>query len=79
MVFGWNMGAVNLALVWLERRHQGCCPYPSAEIVDSQRVKITREGNERGYGKQVKRRQRHVVVDTLGHLPKVLIFAWLSN
>jgi putative transposase len=57
------------------RRKVGRHKHPTAGALDSQSVKTSHLGGERGYdsGKKVRGRKRHILVDTMGLLLKVVV------
>ena len=69
---------VNAALRREVRVSLGREPEPSAAIVDSQSIKTSSvRGDARGYdgGKKIQGRKRHLLVDTLGLLLRVIVLA----
>jgi len=68
---------INTSLRERVRQAAGRQAQPSLAMIDSQSVKTTEVGGEHGFdgGKKVNGRKRHILVDTMGNLLKVIAHA----
>ena len=66
---------IHATLVKMVRKRLGKRPCPTVGIVDSQSVKTSSTGGEKGFdgGKKILGRKRHLVVDTLGLIQSVAV------